>query len=100
MSRRAVVAPGAASRGTRACRLEIVPSPGSVIEQQRRSYCCQSGVRRQVTMTILTHDEIIRRVRAGDIGIDPFYYNYVGPASLDLHLSTQFRVFKRVRDIF
>jgi dCTP deaminase len=51
-------------------------------------------------MAILTHDEIIRRVRAGDIGIDPFDEQFVGPASIDLHLATQFRVFKRVRDIF
>ena len=51
-------------------------------------------------MAILTHDEIIRRVRAGEIGIDPFDETLVGPASVDLHLATQFRVFKRVRDIF
>ena len=51
-------------------------------------------------MTILTHDEIIRRVHAGEIGIDPFDERYVGPASVDLHLDSQFRVFKRVRDIF
>ena len=51
-------------------------------------------------MAILTHDEIIRRVRAGEIGIDPFDERFVGPASVDLHLAAQFRVFKRVRDIF
>ena len=51
-------------------------------------------------MAILTRDEIIRRVRAGEIGIDPFDEQLVGPASVDLHLDSQFRVFKRVRDIF
>lgn len=51
-------------------------------------------------MAILTHDEIIARVRAGEIGIDPFNPAAVGPASVDLRLGTQFRVFKRVRDIF
>jgi dCTP deaminase len=51
-------------------------------------------------MSILTHDEIIRRVNAGEIGIDPFDERSVGPASIDLHLAGQFRVFKRVRDIF
>ncbi len=51
-------------------------------------------------MAILTHDEIIRRVRAGEIGIEPFDARFVGPASVDLHLANQFRVFKRVRDIF
>ncbi|MCC7103834.1 MAG: dCTP deaminase [Chloroflexi bacterium] len=51
-------------------------------------------------MAILTHDEIIRRVRAGEISIDPFDERAVGPASIDLHLSNQFRVFRRVREIF
>ncbi len=51
-------------------------------------------------MAILTHDEIIRRVRSGEIGIDPFDEQAIGPASVDLHLANQFRVFKRVRDIF
>jgi dCTP deaminase len=51
-------------------------------------------------MSILTRDEIIRRVRSGEIGIDPFDERAVGPASVDLHLATQFRVFRRVRDIF
>ncbi len=51
-------------------------------------------------MGILTHDEILRRVRAGDIEIDPFDEQFVGPASIDLHLDSQFRVFRRVRDIF
>ena len=51
-------------------------------------------------MAILTQDEIIRRVRSGEIGIDPFDERFVGPASVDLHLANQFRVFQRVRDIF
>ena len=51
-------------------------------------------------MSILTHDEIIRRVREGEIGIDPFDERFVGPASMDLHLANQFRIFRRVRDIF
>lgn len=51
-------------------------------------------------MSILTRDDIIRRVHSGEIGIDPFDEKAVGPASVDLHLATQFRVFKRVRDIF
>jgi dCTP deaminase len=51
-------------------------------------------------MSILTHDEIIRRVRSGEIGVDPFDEQFVGPASIDLHLASQFRVFKRVREIF
>jgi dCTP deaminase len=51
-------------------------------------------------VAILTRDEIIRRVRSGEIGVEPFCEDKVGPASLDLHLSNSFRVFRRVRDIF
>ena len=50
-------------------------------------------------MAILTRDEILRRLRAGDIEIDPFTEDTVGPASVDLHLANSFRVFRRVRDI-
>ena len=71
--------------------------PGGV-----RVACRNTGIGRrgQVGMAILTRDEIIHRVRAGEIGIDPFDEQFVGPASVDLHLASQFRVFKRVRDIF
>ena len=51
-------------------------------------------------MAILTRDEIIRRIGLGEIGLDPFSAEQVGPASVDLHLDNQFRVFRRVRDIF
>ena len=51
-------------------------------------------------MAILTHDEILRRLSAGEIGIEPYTHEQVGPASVDLHLANSFRVFRRVRDIF
>lgn len=51
-------------------------------------------------MTILARDEILQRIRSGEIGITPFNEEQVGPASLDLHLANQFRVFRRVREIF
>lgn len=51
-------------------------------------------------MAILTHDEILRRIRVHEIEIDPFDEAAVGPASVDLHLANTFRVFRRVRDIF
>ncbi|MFN8524309.1 MAG: dCTP deaminase [Chloroflexota bacterium] len=51
-------------------------------------------------MAILTRDEILRRVRSGDVEIDPFTEAAVGPASVDLHLANQFRVFRRVREVF
>jgi len=50
-------------------------------------------------MSILTRDEILAEVRAGNIKIDPFDASRVGPASIDLSLSSEFRVFKRVHDI-
>jgi dCTP deaminase len=51
-------------------------------------------------MAILTHDEILRRLSSGQVEIDPFTNDQVGPASVDLHLANSFRVFRRVRDIF
>jgi dCTP deaminase len=51
-------------------------------------------------MAVLARDEILRRIHSGDIRVEPFTDDQVGPASVDLHLGNQFRVFKRVRDIF
>lgn len=50
-------------------------------------------------MSILTHDEILKEVACGNILIDPFYPDCVGPASVDLHLGNEFRVFRKVHDI-
>lgn len=44
-------------------------------------------------MSVLTHDEIVKRIQQGDITIDPFDESSVGPASVDLHLDNQFRIF-------
>ncbi len=46
---------------------------------------------------ILTHDEILRLIQTHDIEIDPFEPALVGPGSVDLRLSSQFRVFKRLK---
>lgn len=51
-------------------------------------------------MAVLTRDEILRRIKAGTVVIDPFDPAQVGPASIDLHLGRQFRVFRQVQDIF
>lgn len=51
-------------------------------------------------MAVLAREEILRRIRASEIRIEPFSEDQVGPASVDLHLHNQFRVFRRVRDIF
>ena len=42
---------------------------------------------------ILTRDRILAELRAGNIVIDPFDETAVSPASVDLHLGDQLRVF-------
>jgi dCTP deaminase len=50
-------------------------------------------------MSILTHDEILKEIKSGNIQIEPFHPECVGPASVDLHLGNEFRVFRKVHDI-
>ena len=45
-------------------------------------------------MAVLSHDEILKAIEKGEIEIEPYYPDAVGPASVDLTLSNQFRVFK------
>jgi dCTP deaminase len=47
-------------------------------------------------MAILTHDEIIGRIRDNIIKIEPFDESRVGPASVDMILGSTFRVFHDV----
>ena len=51
-------------------------------------------------MAVLTHDEILKAVEKGEIEIDPFNPDLVGPGSVDLHLDNQFRVFKKLHHIY
>jgi dCTP deaminase len=51
-------------------------------------------------MTILTHDAILDQMRNGKIEIAPFSESQVGPASIDLHVDNDFRVFKNARRVF
>ncbi len=44
-------------------------------------------------MSILAKSEILEEIDAGRIRVDPFDPNMIGPASIDLHLSSAFRVF-------
>ncbi|MFH1332603.1 MAG: dCTP deaminase [archaeon] len=44
---------------------------------------------------ILTRNEILKEISRGRIKINPFNKNQVGPASIDLTLDNEFRVFKR-----
>ena len=50
-------------------------------------------------MSILTRDEILNEIRRGNIKIEPFALDQVGPASIDLHLSNEFRIFKNIRRV-
>ena len=51
-------------------------------------------------MGVLTRPELLQHIEAGEIRIDPFDESCVGPASIDLHLGRQFRVFRPIHDIF
>jgi len=50
-------------------------------------------------MGILTREEILREIGEGTIKIEPFSLEQVGPASVDLHLSSEFRIFKNTRRV-
>lgn len=51
-------------------------------------------------MSILTHSRIIEKIENGEIGIDPFEPENVGPGSIDLRLGDQFRVFDEENGTF
>lgn len=51
-------------------------------------------------MSILTRNEILKLIRSGQIRIDPFSQQQIGPASIDLHLGNHFRVFREIRRLF
>jgi dCTP deaminase len=48
-------------------------------------------------MSVLTREELLRAIRDGRLGIDPFSEDMVGPGSIDLNLSGEFRIFKKLR---
>jgi dCTP deaminase len=51
-------------------------------------------------MSILTRDVILELFRSGEIEIDPYSPDLVGPASIDLRLANSFRVFRNVRKTY
>lgn len=51
-------------------------------------------------MSVLTKNDILKRIKAGELKIEPFDKNSLGPASYDLHLANKFRVFKEIKEIF
>jgi dCTP deaminase len=48
-------------------------------------------------VSVLTKEELLRAIREGHIGIQPFVEDMVGPGSVDLTLSDEFRLFKKLR---
>lgn len=51
-------------------------------------------------MSILTRDEIFKCIKSGEIQIDPYTPDAVGPASIDLRLDNKFRVFKKLHRVY
>ena len=51
-------------------------------------------------MSVLTRDVILELIRSGEIEIDPYSADLVGPASIDLRLANSFRVFRNVRKTY
>lgn len=51
-------------------------------------------------MTVFAKDQILKEVKAGNIVIEPFSEEQVGAGSVDLHLGNEFRVFKKMHDIY
>lgn len=48
-------------------------------------------------MSVLTRNELMEAIGAGRIHIEPFSEDMVGPGSVDLSLSDEFRIFKKLR---
>ncbi|MDD5177815.1 MAG: dCTP deaminase [Candidatus Nanoarchaeia archaeon] len=51
-------------------------------------------------MSILTKEEILKEIKKGNIKINPFNKNNVGPGSIDLTLDDKFRTFKKSRKVY
>jgi len=51
-------------------------------------------------MGILTREEILKEIKSGNIVITPFTEEQLGPASVDLTLGKEFRVFKKLHNLY
>jgi len=51
-------------------------------------------------MAILTREEILSEIKAGNITVTPFAEENLGPASIDLTLGKEFRVFKKMHNLY
>lgn len=50
-------------------------------------------------MAVLSRDTILELIKNGALSIDPLDEHSIGPASIDLHLGTSFRIFKQVDSV-
>lgn len=50
-------------------------------------------------MSVLTRDRIIDELERGSLEIEPFDREQIGPASIDLTLDNQFRIYNEVQDV-
>jgi dCTP deaminase len=51
-------------------------------------------------MSVLTRDEILDEIKKGNIEIEPFVEDQVGPASIDLYLGDEIRVFNKFKGVY
>ena len=51
-------------------------------------------------MSVIAKSELKKLIRDGVIKIDPFSEDQIGPGSVDLHLGSDFVIYKKVRDIY
>ncbi len=51
-------------------------------------------------MAVLSKEKILELVKSGKLRIEPFTKGQVGAGSVDLHLGNEFRVFKKVHNVF
>jgi dCTP deaminase len=51
-------------------------------------------------MAVLSRARILELIESGVLKIEPFDEEQVGAGSVDLHLGTEFRVFKKVHEVF
>jgi dCTP deaminase len=50
-------------------------------------------------MSILTRDEILKEMDAGRLKVEPLMSDQIGPASIDLHLGDEFRIYQPTRTV-
>src|SRR4051812_35465731 len=78
----------------RRCRPATLPCPRARPRALPAATASDGGA-----LAILTRDAILGRIADGSLRIDPFDPAQVGPASVDLHLDRQFRVFRKAHQV-